>query len=63
MLPKKKTQWGRMSRKLRKLGQLTKYHPETFEHFRSYSAVVAERQRLLLEEGGRVIHPLSLIRL
>ncbi|CAH1635525.1 unnamed protein product [Spodoptera littoralis] len=54
MLPKKTTLLGRMCRSLRKLGQLTKHHPETYEYFRSYSAVVAERQRQLLEEGGNL---------
>uniref|UniRef100_A0A2A4J6K2 Cyclic nucleotide-binding domain-containing protein n=1 Tax=Heliothis virescens TaxID=7102 RepID=A0A2A4J6K2_HELVI len=63
MLPKKATRAGRLCRNLRKLGQLTKLHPETFEHFRSYSAVVAERQRQLLEDGGHVIHPYSIISL
>ncbi|XP_047025659.1 potassium/sodium hyperpolarization-activated cyclic nucleotide-gated channel 3-like isoform X1 [Helicoverpa zea] len=63
MLPKKTTVPGRACRYLRKLGQLTKLHPETFEHFRSYSAVVAERQRQLLEDGGHVIHPFSIISL
>uniref|UniRef100_A0A2H1WL32 SFRICE_002752 n=1 Tax=Spodoptera frugiperda TaxID=7108 RepID=A0A2H1WL32_SPOFR len=63
MLPKKTTLLGRMCRSLRKLGQITKHHPETYEYFRSYSAVVAERQRQLLEEGGNVIHPLSLFSL
>ncbi|KAJ8724616.1 hypothetical protein PYW08_016090 [Mythimna loreyi] len=63
MLPKKKTNIGKACRRLRKFGQLSTYHPETFEHFRSYSAVVAERQRQLLEDGGKVIHPLSLFSL
>ncbi|KAJ8718825.1 hypothetical protein PYW07_016381 [Mythimna separata] len=63
MLPTKKTNLGKAYRKLRKLGQLSIHHPETYDHFRSYPAVVAERQRLLLENGGNIIHPLSLFNL
>ncbi|XP_026727191.1 potassium/sodium hyperpolarization-activated cyclic nucleotide-gated channel 3-like [Trichoplusia ni] len=63
MLPKETNKIRKWLRSIRKLGQLTKHHPMTFEYFRSYSAVVAERQRQLLEEGGRVIHPFSLFSL
>ncbi|CAH0673827.1 unnamed protein product [Spodoptera exigua] len=63
MLPKKTTLLGRMYRTLRKTAQLSKHHPVTYEYFRSYPAVVAERQRQLLEEEGNVIHPLSLFSL
>ncbi|KAH9629519.1 hypothetical protein HF086_015849 [Spodoptera exigua] len=52
MLPKKTTLLGRMYRTLRKTAQLSKHHPVTYEYFRSYPAVVAERQRQLLEEEG-----------
>ncbi|CAH0582881.1 unnamed protein product [Chrysodeixis includens] len=63
MLPKETTLLGNCLRNMRKLGQLSKHHPVTATYFGSYSAVVAERQRQLLEDGGRVIHPLSVFAL
>ncbi|CAB3246975.1 unnamed protein product [Arctia plantaginis] len=63
MLPKSKTFWGNVYRKFRKLTQLSMHHPDRSTYYRSYSAVVAERQRLILEAGDRVIHPLSLFSL
>ncbi|CAB3235249.1 unnamed protein product [Arctia plantaginis] len=63
MLPKSKTFWGNVYRKFRKLTQLSMHHPDRSTFYRSYSAVVAERQRLILEAGDRVIHPLSLFSL
>ncbi|XP_075976503.1 potassium/sodium hyperpolarization-activated cyclic nucleotide-gated channel 3-like [Anticarsia gemmatalis] len=61
MLPVKTTVWGKIMRGLQKMLQISLYHPQTLDYFRSYSAVVAERQRDLLEEGSLVIHPLSLL--
>ncbi|KAM3956311.1 uncharacterized protein ACR2FA_009763 [Aphomia sociella] len=60
MLPKLKGTWLKLCRNLKKIVLISQHHPETYEYFRSYPAVVAERQRQLLEGGAYLIHPFSL---
>nr|XP_032515803.1 potassium/sodium hyperpolarization-activated cyclic nucleotide-gated channel 3-like isoform X2 [Danaus plexippus plexippus] len=62
-LPKKGALWSRLKRFLKKLSLVSFGHPDTFEHFRSYSTVVAEQQRQILEGGNYIIHPFSQISL
>ncbi|CAG4946148.1 unnamed protein product [Colias eurytheme] len=45
------------------LARVSLRHPNTFDHYRSYSTVIAEQQRQIFEGGNYVIHPLSLISL
>ncbi|KAG6441642.1 hypothetical protein O3G_MSEX001992 [Manduca sexta] len=63
MLLKKPGLWANLYRSMRKMCQVAQYHPDTYDHFRSYPAVVAERQRQLYEGDKNLIHPLSLVSL
>ncbi|XP_038221629.1 potassium/sodium hyperpolarization-activated cyclic nucleotide-gated channel 2-like [Zerene cesonia] len=60
---KKRGHWYNLTKCLRKVSQVSLRHPNTFDHYRSYSTVIAEQQRQIFEGGNYVIHPLSQISL
>ncbi|KAJ0177621.1 hypothetical protein K1T71_006494 [Dendrolimus kikuchii] len=60
MLPGKTSRFARFWRDFLKLLQISDYHPETYDHIRSYPALVAERHRHQIEVGSYIIHPYSL---